>query len=51
MNENQRRQRPLVLYYIAIIVAVILLNYFVFPELCEGTTEEVDYGTFLSMVE
>src|SRR5690606_28776095 len=28
-----------------------LLNYFVFPEIGERKTEEVDYGTFLDMIE
>ncbi len=51
MDEDKKRQRPVIAYYIVIILAVILLNYFVFPEIGERKTEEVDYGTFLDMIE
>lgn len=51
MNEGKHEQRPLLIYYFVIVVAVILLNYFVFPKLGEHSTSEVDYGTFLKMIE
>lgn len=51
MNENKRHQRPLLFYYVIIIVAVLLLNYFVFPEVFNRSTEEVDYGSFLQMID
>lgn len=51
MEEKQLNQKPTLFYYGVIILLVILLNMFVFPQLLDEKIEEVDYGTFLRMVE
>lgn len=50
MDENKQQGNP-ILYYGIIIVMVILLNAFVFPNFFERSAEEVDYGTFLRMID
>lgn len=50
MDENKHQRNPM-LYYGIIIVTVILLNAFVFPNMFDQSAEKVDYGTLLSKVE
>lgn len=50
MEQNKQPRRPFT-FYLSIIITVILLNVFVFPELFNRSTEEVDYGTFLQMID
>jgi len=50
MDENKHQRNPIV-YYGIIIVTVILLNAFVFPNFFDRSSEEVDYGTFLKMID
>ncbi|NLY45020.1 MAG: ATP-dependent zinc metalloprotease FtsH [Tissierella sp.] len=51
MKRNKMPKNPLIYYYIIAMVVFILLNTFVFPRFLEQTIEEVDYGTFLKMLE
>lgn len=51
MDEQKQPKRPLIYYYAIIILTVILLNAFVFPEFLNRSAEEVDYGTFLQFVD
>ena len=41
----------MIVYYLIAIAVLILFNSFVFPAIVGGNVEEVDYGTFLTMVE
>ncbi|HZW67266.1 MAG TPA: ATP-dependent zinc metalloprotease FtsH [Pseudogracilibacillus sp.] len=50
MEQNKQPRRPFA-FYLSIIITVVLLNAFVFPELFNRATEEVDYGTFLQMID
>lgn len=51
MKEEQPQQKPKLYYYLTIFLVVILLNAFVFPIIFDRSVKEVDYGTFLDMVE
>lgn len=51
MKEVEPKKRSILYYYLAILVIILLLNTFVFPSFTEQKVEEVDYGTFLTMVE
>lgn len=50
MTQPEQKRGPFT-YYAIIIVVVLLLNAYVFPKFLEPSTEEVDYGTFLTMVD
>ena len=52
MKKVERPRKPLLFYYLVAMVALILLNTFLFPLLIgRNQITEVDYGTFLNMVE
>lgn len=51
MKQVQKPKRPLMLYYLIVLAVLILLNAFVFPTFMGPNVNEVDYGTFLTMVE
>lgn len=51
MDEKKPDRKSTLYYYGIIILVVILLNLFVFPRFLEEKVEEVDYGTFLRMVD
>ena len=38
-------------YYMVVLVILFLLNFLLFPQLLKPDVKEVDYGTFLSMVD
>jgi len=44
-------KKPLIFYYGITLVIILLLNSFLFPAIYNRSVKEVDYGTFLSMVE
>lgn len=50
MKEVKKPKRPLIFYYLVVLVIIMLLNGFLFPKLMEQKVEKVDYGTFLNMV-
>lgn len=51
MREKKNPKKPLVYYYIVVTIIVLLLNAFVFPAILRSNIEEIDYGTFLQMLE
>ena len=51
MKDNKNPKRPLIYYYGIALVVVLLLNALVFPYLLRQEINQVDYGTFLNMVE
>ena len=51
MKIQKAPQKPLIYYYLGVMLAVMLLNTFVFPLFMKGQITQVDYGTFLSKVE
>lgn len=51
MKIQKGPQKPLIYYYLGVMLAVMLLNAFVFPLFLKKQITQVDYGTFLSKVE
>ena len=51
MKQVQKPKKPLIIYYLIAFAALILLNWFVFPMFMGSNVKEVDYGTFLNMIE
>ncbi|OUP84860.1 cell division protein FtsH [Lachnoclostridium sp. An169] len=51
MKQVQKPKKPLIFYYVIVIVILLLLNWFLIPMFTPNHITEVDYGTFLTMVE
>nr|WP_238162581.1 ATP-dependent metallopeptidase FtsH/Yme1/Tma family protein [Cohnella sp. AR92] len=51
MKSQGNSKKPLIYYLIAVAVVVLLLNLFLFPSILKQQVTQVDYGTFLSMVD
>ena len=51
MNEVKSPKKPLIYYYLAAILLVVLFNMLAMPWLAEHQIQEVDYNTFVSMSE
>ena len=51
MNEVKSPKKPLIYYYLAAILLVVLFNMLAMPWLAEHQIQEVDYNTFVSMAE
>lgn len=50
MKEYKTPKRPIMYYYFIGLLVLMFLNYFVFPQFMTHQVKEVDYGTFLTMV-
>ncbi|MEI3338199.1 MAG: ATP-dependent zinc metalloprotease FtsH [Clostridium sp.] len=50
MKEYKTPKRPIMYYYFIGLLVLMFLNYFVFPQFMKHQVKEVDYGTFLTMV-
>ena len=51
MNEVKTPKKPLLYYYIAALLVLLLFNFLAMPWLAEHQIQEVDYNTFVSMTE
>ena len=51
MQKVEKPKKPLVFYYLMVLVVMILLNTLLFPRLMQPEVTQVDYGTFLTMLE
>ena len=51
MKEGRSPKKPLAFYYLIILAALLLFNMFVMPSIAGKQAKEVDYGTFMSMIE
>ena len=51
MKEVKSPKKPLAFYYLIILAALLLFNVFVMPSIASRQAKEVDYGTFMSMIE
>ncbi len=51
MKKVQKPRKPLIVYYLIVLAVLIVFNFIVFPMMTRGNIEEVDYGTFLTMVD
>ena len=51
MNEVKQPRRPILIFYIVMLVLMLLFNMFVIPAMAKQQIKEVDYGTFMTMTE
>lgn len=51
MNKKIKQKKPIIFYYVMVMVILLFLNTFVFPELMQEKIEEIDYATFISMLD
>ena len=51
MQEVKRPKKPLIYFYVAMILAILVFNCLVVPYLAGKAIENVDYGTFMTMTE
>ena len=51
MNEVKNPKRPMIFYYILVIIALVLFNSLILPLLTSPRVQEVDYGTFMTMTD
>ena len=51
MNEVQKPKKPLIFYYVIVLLVILFINIFVMPEIARHQIKEVDYGEFMSMTE
>ena len=50
MSNNKKRKKSLIYYYIVTLLIVMLSNVFLFPSMKSSRTKEVNYNTFISML-
>ena len=51
MNEVKKPKKPLMFYYGIVMLIIILFNFFAVPWIAGQQVKEVDYGTFMSMID
>ena len=51
MKEVKSPKKPLIYYYVIVLLVLAAFNLFVSPLLLSRQVTEVDYGTFMSMTE
>jgi cell division protease FtsH len=49
MNEIQPPKKPLIYYYLLVLLAILAFNSLVMPYIMKAEVKEVDYGKFMSM--
>ena len=50
MQQVKKPKKPLIFYYCVVLLVMVLLNTIVVPSLLKTQIKEVDYGTFLNML-
>jgi cell division protease FtsH len=51
VNEVKNPKKPLIFYYVLVLIVMLLINMLLVPYLAEKQVKEVDYGTFMEMTE
>lgn len=53
MKEQKNNKKPFIYYYVVVLLVIILLNVLVIPYVnkMQSRVKQVDYGTFLTMIE
>ena len=51
MQKVDKPKKPLMVYYLIVLAVLVVMNLFLFPALVKEKVQEVDYGTFLTMLE
>ncbi len=51
MKEVKSPKKPLIYYYVIVLVVLCIFNLFITPLMMRKSVTEVDYGTFMSMID
>ena len=51
MNEVKSPKKPLVYYYTIVLILLLVFNFVAMPWISEHQIKEVDYNTFINMVD
>lgn len=51
MQEVKSPKRPMIFYYIIALVTILCINFLLLPALEQRQVKEVDYGTFMTMID
>ena len=51
MKEVKSPRKPLIYYYTIVLLAILIFNMVISPLLASARVQEVDYGTFMKMIE
>ncbi len=51
MQEVKKPKKPLIFYYVVVVLILFLFNFLAMPWMARRQIQEVDYGTFMSMIE
>ncbi len=51
MNTPKRTKRTMIFYYLAVIVALLLINSLLMPNMFATPTVEIDHSSFLKLVD
>ena len=51
MQEVKRPKKPLIYFYVVMILAILVFNCLIMPHFAGKAIEDVDYGTFMTMTE
>ena len=51
MQQVKKPKKPLIFYYVIVLLVMIVLNTLVVPSFLKHQIQEVDYGTFLTMLD
>lgn len=49
MNEVKTPKKPLIFYYVIVLLVIFLFNALLVPQIVKQSIKEVDYGTFMQM--
>ncbi len=49
MNEVKTPKKPLIFYYVLVLVILMVVNFLIIPMIAQRQIQEVDYGTFMTM--
>jgi len=51
VNEVKQPRKPLFFYYLIVLAAVLVFNLLIGPAIAQRQIQEVDYGTFMTMIQ
>ena len=51
MKEVKQPRRPMLFYYIVMLIVVMAINFLLMPSISQTSISNVDYGTFMKMTE
>ena len=51
MNEVKKPKKPLISYYVIVLLVLLIFNFITMPWLMQRQVQQVDYGTFIEMAQ